>query len=277
MPGIILSGIAASDSRGTSKLLGPGPIKQVRIDLTDKCNLRCVYCSVSAKNYVGIDMRDAIAADAITAVVKLKNFHPLEAIDLNGHGETTYRNGWVEIIQPLFDNGVKVRLQSNFAKQFSEKELLALSGMDQIAISIDSANQELLRDVRRHVDIRQIVTNITLIRAIAIQASRRPPAFIFSCGLYDKSALHVEELARLAVALGIRVVNFWNLHRHEHQDTDLAEKDRVTPLDDLSDDDLRPRLEAILRAVKFLRSRRIQANVRANFVDTLAKRVGLDV
>jgi MoaA/NifB/PqqE/SkfB family radical SAM enzyme len=260
-----------------SRLLRAGPVRQIRLDLTDRCNLRCTYCSVSSKNYQGADMAPQTISRAIDTIVKLGMYHNLEAVDLNGHGETTYLAGWANTIRPLLEHDVRVRLQSNFAKSYSDEELEALACMTTIGISIDSANREVLRDVRRHVDLKQIIANIVLVRSTAIRLLRRPPGFAFSCGLYDKSAPHVEELARLAVALDIKAVNFWNLHRHEHQDTELKEGDRVYPLDDLTDSALKPILEAILRAIRLLRSRGIQVHVRANFLNVLAKRVGINV
>jgi len=105
---------------------------------------------------------------------------------------------------------------------------------------------------------------------------RKQPIFIFACGLYDRNSLFVEDLARLALALGVKIVDFWNLHDHDHTDNGVGEDARVQPLDALSDTELRPRLEVILRAVALLRSRGVIVSIHGDFVDILARRVGLD-
>jgi len=124
-------------------------------------------------------MANGIAQKAIALVLELAKHNRLDPIDLNGHGETTFREGWTDICFALIERGVRVRITSNFAKSFDETELEALASMDEIAISIDTMDPKLLRDVRRKVDLRQIVTNVAFVRATAPRLHRRPPAFAF--------------------------------------------------------------------------------------------------
>jgi molybdenum cofactor biosynthesis enzyme MoaA len=63
-------------------LLGPGPIQQLRLDVTSRCNLRCVYCAVSHPKYRGLDMSDAIVRQSIDLALELAKYNPLEPIDL---------------------------------------------------------------------------------------------------------------------------------------------------------------------------------------------------
>jgi MoaA/NifB/PqqE/SkfB family radical SAM enzyme len=258
------------------ELLEPGPIKEVRVDFNERCNLRCVYCSVSSANYNGIEMPSSITRQAIDIISRLSLFNPGLEVDVNGNGETTFRNDWTELVRPLFEVGIPVRIQSNFAKEFKEDELRTLACMKAITISIDTADRRLLRKVRRHVDLHQVITNIVLVRAAAISMIRKPPLFIFACGLYDKNSLHVEALAQLAASIGIKIVDFWDLHDHGHLDNGVTAEDRVKPLAHLDDADLFPRLEAIRRAIAFLTARGIIVSVHGDFVSALAKRVGLD-
>lgn len=258
------------------ELLMPGPLRKIHFDLTDRCNLRCVYCSVSNERYDGIDMPLALVHQSIALVSDLNKVYPDLIVYINGHGETTFREDWTSLIRPLFESGVVVRLQSNFAKEFSEEELETLSAMRAIKISIDAADRALLRKLRRHVDVRQIITNIYAVRLTARRLLRKAPEFSFSCGLYDKSAPHVVELARLAVELGIEIVEFWNLHEHEDLSGSVPDAELVHPLHSLSDADLRPRIKEILSATKFLRSHGIKAHIQGDFVDKLAARVGMN-
>jgi MoaA/NifB/PqqE/SkfB family radical SAM enzyme len=252
-------------------LLMPGPIHQVRLDITSRCNLRCVYCAVSHPDYKGIDMANGIAQKAIALVLELAKHNRLDPIDLNGHGETTFREGWTDICFALIERGVRVRITSNFAKSFNEAEFEALASMDEIAISMDSADPKLLRDVRRKVDLRQIVTNVAFVRATALRLHRRPPAFAFLCGLYDKNTLHWESFARFAVALGITSIGLWSLT--EHDGLDVPVDDRVHPLDDLPDVELRPRLLSIRRGLDFLRRHDVPVAIQGGFVENLERRV----
>lgn len=255
-------------------LLKPGPIRQVRVDLTSRCNLRCVYCAVSSPTYQGADMSNITAQKVVTLILELARYNPLEPIDLNGHGETTFRQGWTDICFALVERGIRVRLTSNFAKAFDENELEALACMDSIAISIDTADQMLLQRVRRRVDLRQITANMALIKAAALKLHRTPPTFGFLCGLYDKNTLEWDAFARFSIAAGIVHMGIWTLT--PHPGLNVPDEDRVYPLDDLSDSDLRPRIESVLRGLKLLQRHGISVAVQANFIEALARRVGLE-
>lgn len=255
-------------------LLEPGPIRQVRLDLSSRCNLRCVYCAVSHPDYAGADMSETVASRATDLIGRLATHHPLGPVDLNGHGETTYRKGWTDAAFALIDKGVKVRLTSNFAKAFSDVELEALACMEHIAISIDTADRQLLQAVRRRVDVRQILLNIIQVRATAIKLDRAAPKFTFSSGLYDKSAVEWEAFARFAIACGVDLVEVWNLKPYEG--LDVAPEEGVTSLDDLSDDELAPRMTSVLAGVRLLRRHQVEVHAHGDFIAKLARRVGLE-
>jgi hypothetical protein len=255
-------------------LLNPGPVQQVRVDMTSRCNLRCVYCAVSHPDYRGVDMDDTIAGRALALILDLAKHHALEPIDLNGHGETTFREGWTGLCFALVERGLRVRITSNFAKSFDPAELEALASMETIAISVDSANPKLLRDLRRKVDLRQIVANIAFVRSTSLRLHRKPPEFAFLCGLYDKNTRDWDAFARLTVALGITSVGIWSLT--EHSGLEVPAKDRVRSLDDLSNAELKPRLVSIRHGLEFLRRHGVTVTIQGGFIEALERRAHAD-
>ena len=254
------------------------PVREARLSLTTRCNLRCVYCAVSQSTYKGTDMAADVAQQATAAILSIARDHKLQAVHVNGHGETTFVPGWVEVCRPLLEAKLPLMIITNLAKVFSTEELEVLGRMNSIAVSLDTADPDLLKRLRRRVDLHRIVGNINAIRETAVRLDREPPHFLFSCGLYDQNSLVIEELARLAVRLGIYSVGFWNLSKWDHetfpyQFTDVPERDRVYALDDLSADDLRPRLEAIQRAIMILQQNRVGVQINGDFVNILTDRL----
>jgi MoaA/NifB/PqqE/SkfB family radical SAM enzyme len=258
-------------------LLRPAEIREIRLDVTTRCNLRCVYCAVSQTTYEGHDMPRGLMECATDYIKKLAKYHSFGSIGVNGHGETTIAAGWVNILSDFLQQGLELDITTNLAREYTATEFDVLSRMRSIAVSIDTADRILLRRTRRKVDVRQIVMNIQLIRAAALRMLCKPPTFTFLAGLYDKNSMLVEDFARLSIALGIHTVQFWNLNKYPYENTDVAPEDRVLPLDDLPDDELRPRVEAVYRAIELLRRNRIVVNVAGGFVDVLARRVGINV
>jgi MoaA/NifB/PqqE/SkfB family radical SAM enzyme len=257
-------------------LLEPATVREIRLDLTTRCNLRCVYCLVSQKNYVGEDMPVTLRNRVAPLINNLCVHNDPHTISVNGHGETTYMDGWDDICRDMLDHGLSIAITSNLAKEYTQAELEVLGSMKAIAISIDTADRALLRRMRRKVDIRQIVMNIMMIRAASLRMDCRPPNIHFLCGLYDKNSLHIEGLSRLAVALKVHMLSFWNLTAYPMENTDVPKGDEPIPLDQLSIDELRPRVAAIRRAVELARNNGLGVEVHANFVDDLARRAGID-
>jgi organic radical activating enzyme len=252
-------------------LLNPGPIRHVRLDMTSRCNLRCVYCAVSHPDYRGADMDDAMVSRVLAAVLDLARHNDLEPVDLNGHGETTFRAGWTDLCFALIERGIRVRLTSNFAKNFSEIELEALASMDTIAISVDSSDAKFLRGVRRKVDLRQIVANMAFVRSTALKLHRPPSEFAFLCGLYDKNTSEWDEFARFTIAMGVKTVGLWSLT--EHRGMNLPEKDQVRSLDDLSGVELSSRLSSIRRGLDLPRRHGVEVITQGAFIEALEHRV----
>jgi len=256
-------------------LLGPAVIREIRFDLSTRCNLRCVYCAVSLPEYVGHDMPTDMALRTVNTIASLMRYNPPHPVNVNGHGETTFMRDWVTICQRLLSRNVPVRITSNLAKKYSEIEIDTLARMHTIGVSIDTSDRDLLRRMRRKVDINRIVGTIADIRNAAWKLGCPSPDFHFGCGLYDQTAGGVEDFARFTIDLNVRSVYFWNLTVHDANFPGVQEADRPTPLASLSDAELRPRVEAIRRAVGLLEMAHVRVQVAGDFVNLLARRVGL--
>jgi MoaA/NifB/PqqE/SkfB family radical SAM enzyme len=255
-----------------SELLVAAPLHEVRLALTTRCNLRCVYCAVSQNAYHGEDLPESLARKALQIIPQIVDKERIYAVNVNGHGETTFVPGWTETCKALLDENLPLVLTTNLAKSLSKEEAEVLAQMRALNVSIDSSDAGVLRRMRRNVDVRQILTNITFIRVAARRLGISPPAFRFSCGLYDQNSLFVEDLARLAVEYKIERVGFWNLNQFPYEYTDVPMADRARPLDELSDEELRPRLEAIQRAFAILKDNHVVVEIAGDFVDDLLHR-----
>jgi pyruvate-formate lyase-activating enzyme len=258
-------------------LLEPGLITDIRLDLTSRCNLRCVYCAVSEPDYAGEDMSTDVVGHAIDFLRQISRYHEISGVGINGHGETTLLPHWTAACRDIAALGLPVSIITNFANSYSTEELEALALLHTISISIDTADRALLRRIRRHVDVRQIVSNVVAVRAAALRRNRPQPRFQFFCGLYDKNTLQIEELAWLAVALNIQKMQFWNLFVHSYEGLKIPEADQVYPLASLTDDDLLPRMQAVARAVAVLRKAEIAVEIDGPFIAELGRRVGVHV
>jgi MoaA/NifB/PqqE/SkfB family radical SAM enzyme len=256
-------------------MLGPAVIRKIRLDLSTRCNLRCVYCAVSLPDYVGNDMPTDRALRTVNTIASLMRYNPPHPVDVNGHGETTFMREWVTICEELLIRNIPIRITTNLAKKYSPVEIDTLARMHTIGVSIDTADPDLLRRMRRKVAIDRIVKTIGDIRAAAERQRIRMPEFNFGCGLFDRTSLGVEDFARFAIDLKVRSVYFWNLWVHNVDFPSVRPADRPMPLASLSNAELRPRIEAIRRAIGLLEAAQIGVEVGGDFINLLAKRVDL--
>src|SRR6185369_6264355 len=145
-------------------LCGPAEVQSIRIDITQDCNLRCVYCAVSQPNYAGVHMSQEVFDKVFTMIPTGRDS---VRIDLNGHGETTFHPHWVDYVTRVQKTGAATTLLSNFAKPFSEAEISAFAHVGFIQISLDTVDDSMLRDIRRKVSLETIVGNIKKIKDYA--------------------------------------------------------------------------------------------------------------
>jgi sulfatase maturation enzyme AslB (radical SAM superfamily) len=114
-------------------LLGMGTIDRVMLDLTTRCNLRCVYCAVSLPDYRGMDMNADVLDRALSSITQLRR-HSNFIVCISGHGETTMLPNWVDVCDQLFRCDVELELITNLSKSYSLQELAALSKIRHIIV-----------------------------------------------------------------------------------------------------------------------------------------------
>lgn len=248
-------------------LLGAGVLETVRVDVTQECNLRCVYCALSTPWVKpGQHMSDEALAkvrDFIAAAPRLTD------VGVNGHGETTHHPQWKPFCDELLAMGAPLSVITNLGRRYDAAEIDTLSRFTMIQVSLDMADEELLKRIRRKVDLSRILANITAIRAHALLSARRPPVFSFSCGIYDKSIAQLDRFAALAVTMGIRNITFWDLVKYP----DVEGAETVRALRELDDDELRRGLAMFDKVMAILKMYRVNVNVAGGFIEPLRARV----
>lgn len=197
----MLSSMPETDhaNEAAAALLSVPFIETVILSLTTSCNLRCVYCAVSQPHYKGEDYNLADIDRLIADLVKNK----VRLVNINGHGETTMIAGWEDIALKLINQGISVAITTNLVKEYSRAEIDAFSRMAHIVISVDTVDRKLLRETRRHSDIRTILTNMQSIRAHALLQGRAGPRLVWNCVLHDLAVPGLTDWVSVGLATGV--------------------------------------------------------------------------
>ena len=166
---------------------------------------------------------------------------------------------WHKQCEP-FIQGFPCSLTSSFSKLFTSDELMTLVDLESITISVDCADEVLLRSVRRKVSLQTILQNIQNLRETAKAHHISPPRLVFSAGVYDRNVFVLEDLAELAIRLKISKVIFWNYVEQPGQPPCP-----VRPIDSFDKDTFAAALDCLQRAVQKLRASRIAVELAGNF------------
>jgi len=116
-------------------------IDYMRISVTDRCNLRCIYCNSSTKKHLSHD--DILRYEEIARVVRIAAMLGVHSIRLTG-GEPTVRPHVVELIKLLRSiSGIEdISMTTNAVNLAEMAQPLKDAGLDRVNISLDTFRYE---------------------------------------------------------------------------------------------------------------------------------------
>jgi cyclic pyranopterin phosphate synthase len=125
------------------------PLRDLRISVTDRCNLRCTYCmprEVFDENYAFLPRAELLGFEEIERLSRLFIRHGVQKIRLTG-GEPLLRRGierLVEILarlQTVEGKPVDIALTTNGVLLAHKAQILKDAGLSRVTISLDGLHQ----------------------------------------------------------------------------------------------------------------------------------------
>ena len=124
-------------------------IDYLRISVTDRCNLRCVYC-MPEEGMENIPHDRIMTYDEILRVCRILAEHGLKKIKITG-GEPLVRKNVVWLIKELkkISGITNVTITTNGVLLTEQYEALVEAGIDAITVSLDTLDAEVYRQITR--------------------------------------------------------------------------------------------------------------------------------
>jgi len=203
------------------------------VEITSRCNLRCIFCPKAIKDNEKVPGRDIDMDDStLASTLRFARQASPAIASLVGVGETTFREDWKEVCQHFFNLGMACIINSNFGRLYTEADLDALLKFANITISIESADIELQKKLRKAVDLKVILTNIIALRSRARLRGVRLPRLTVNCTVSDRNVLGVKELAAFCAELGINQLNLSSLYEiDELKDNQIRSIEHLEPVE----------------------------------------------
>ncbi|KUO50012.1 MAG: cyclic pyranopterin phosphate synthase MoaA [Desulfitibacter sp. BRH_c19] len=135
-------------------------IDYLRLSITDRCNLRCLYCmpeeGVSLKKH-----EEILTLEELHSIAEVAVSIGIRKIRLTG-GEPLVRKGLIELISMI--KGIpgieELSLTTNGTRLKSRASALKNAGLDRINISLDTLDAEKYKYITRGGDLKQVMAGI---------------------------------------------------------------------------------------------------------------------
>ena len=141
------------------------PLRDLRISVTDRCNLRCTYCmprEVFGKDFAFLPRSEVLSFEEIERVARLFVELGVRKIRLSG-GEPLMRHEVERLVEKLARiedaNGqpIEIALTTNGTLLARKAQALKDAGLSRLTVSLDSLSEETFR---RMADTRESVTTV---------------------------------------------------------------------------------------------------------------------
>lgn len=134
-------------------------IDYLRISITDKCNLRCVYC-MPEKGIKHFDQSDVLTDEEIVRFVRIAHHHGLRKVRITG-GEPLIRKDITGLISSIKGTGIQeLGLTTNGIKLSEFAPDLKKAGLDRVNISLDTLDSRRYSEITKGGDIELVLRSI---------------------------------------------------------------------------------------------------------------------
>ena len=141
----------------------------VRLSLTDRCDMACVYCMPAGGEAEHGERRELLSDDEITRLVAVLSRAGVRRVRLTG-GEPLIRRGVPALVARMREAGAaEVVLTTNASLLVRHAEALASAGLSTVNVSIDSLDAERFRAITRGGDLSAVIAGIDRAREVGLR------------------------------------------------------------------------------------------------------------
>jgi GTP 3',8-cyclase len=139
----------------------------LRVSLTDRCNLRCSYC-MPAEGLDWLPDDSVLTDDEVARLVRI-------AVELLGvrevrftGGEPLVRRGLVDIVRRTSALGVETSVTTNALGLSRNAAALAEAGLDRVNVSLDTVRSETFHTITRRDRFHDVIAGLEAARAAGL-------------------------------------------------------------------------------------------------------------
>src|SRR3954451_6999796 len=168
----------------------------LRVSLTDRCNLRCSYC-MPAEGLDWLPDETVLTDDEGARLVRIGvELLGIREVRFTG-GEPLVRRGLVDIVRRTHDLGVETSLTTNALGLARTAPALAAAGLDRVNVSLDSIRADTFHAITRRDRLPDVLAGLQAARAAGLG-----PVKVNAVLMRGHNDDQAPELLRWAIAQG---------------------------------------------------------------------------
>ncbi|MCA9188201.1 MAG: GTP 3',8-cyclase MoaA [Planctomycetales bacterium] len=189
----------------------------LRISVTDRCNIRCFYC-MPDENLKFLPRRELLTFEEIARFVRVAAGMGIEKVRITG-GEPLVRSQLSELIRLLKPiRGIRdIALTTNGILLSEQAQQLYDAGLDRLNISLDALNEETFHRIARRNGLAQVLEGIRRAKEIGFSKLR-----LNAVSIRGTTEPEILQLARFGREQGIelRFIEFMPLDAEQQWTTE---------------------------------------------------------
>ena len=136
------------------------PLRNLRLSVTDRCNLRCQYC-MPERDYVWLPRKDILDFEEVSALVDVFTDLGVDRVRVTG-GEPLVRRDLPELIRLLADKPAlrDLALTTNGVLLAEKAAALKESGLKRVTVSLDTLQPERFESLTRFNEHARVLAGI---------------------------------------------------------------------------------------------------------------------
>ncbi len=144
------------------------PAKDLRISVTDRCNLRCSYC-MPFDEYAWIERKEILSFEEITRLTKIFIKRGVDQIRLTG-GEPLVRKDLDILVSQLakLDGLEDLSLTTNGIFLAEQIRKLKSAGLRRVNVSIDTLDADRFRKITKRGDLNRVLEGLFAAKALGL-------------------------------------------------------------------------------------------------------------
>jgi len=145
------------------------PISYLRISVTDRCNLRCIYC-MPEDGVAWRPHKEVLRYEEIETIVRAAADLGISKVRLTG-GEPLVRLGIVDLVRMIarIDGIDDLAMTTNGVLLAGYADDLADAGLDRVNISLDTLDPERFRRITRRGELKDVLNGIEAARTAELK------------------------------------------------------------------------------------------------------------